>query len=59
MIKQSIQFKTQVGWFTTLASKKENLPKIIKQLDKLKTTHQVILMSQGNKKSRIIAWKFN
>jgi 23S rRNA (adenine1618-N6)-methyltransferase len=59
MIKQSVQFKTQVGWFTTLASKKENLPKIIKQLDKLKTTHQVILMSQGNKKSRIIAWKFN
>ena len=59
MIKQSTQFKTQVGWFTTLASKKENLPKIIKQLDKLKTTHQVIQMSQGNKKSRIIAWKFN
>ena len=59
MIKQSVQFKTQVGWFTTLASKKENLPKIIKQLDKLKTTHQVIQMSQGNKKSRIIAWKFN
>jgi 23S rRNA (adenine1618-N6)-methyltransferase len=59
MIKQSVQFKTQVGWFTTLASKKENLPKLIKQLDKLKTTHQVIEMSQGNKKSRIIAWKFN
>jgi 23S rRNA (adenine1618-N6)-methyltransferase len=59
MIKQSVQFKTQVGWFTTLASKKENLPKLIKQLDKLKTTHHVIKMSQGNKKSRIIAWKFN
>ncbi len=58
MIKQSVAYKNQVGWFTTLVSKKENLKKIYKQLDKLKTTHKTIAMSQGNKKSRFVAWKF-
>ncbi|SEK51113.1 23S rRNA (adenine1618-N6)-methyltransferase [Aquimarina amphilecti] len=58
MIKQSIGFKKQVGWFTSLVSKKENLPKIYKQLNKLNTIHKTIEMSQGNKKSRFIAWKF-
>lgn len=58
MIKQSLQFKTQVGWFTTLVSKKESLNKIYKQLDKLKVTHRTIKMEQGNKKSRIVAWTF-
>lgn len=58
MIKQSVPFKNQVGWFTTLVSKKENLPKIYKQLDKLKVTRKTINMSQGSKKSRFVAWKF-
>ena len=59
MIKQSVSFKSQVGWFTTLVSKKENLLKIYKQLDKLKATHKTIRMSQGNKQSRFVAWTFN
>ncbi len=58
MIKQSVDFKSKVGWFTTLVSKKENLKKIYKQLDKLKATYKTINMSQGNKKSRFVAWKF-
>ena len=58
MIKESADFKTQVGWFTSLISKKESLSKIYKQLDKLKAIYKVIPMSQGNKKSRFIAWKF-
>jgi len=58
MIKQSVAFKDQVGWFTTLVSKKENLKKIYKQLDKLKVTRKTVNMSQGNKKSRFVAWKF-
>lgn len=58
MIKQSIAFKDQVGWFTTLVSKKENLFKIYKQLDKLKAIHQTISMEQGNKLSRFVAWRF-
>ncbi len=59
MIKQSVGFKSQVGWFTTLVSKKENLQKIYKQLDKLKATHKTIAMSQGNKQSRFVAWSFS
>jgi len=58
MIKQSVAFKTQVGWFTTLVSKKENLAAIYKQLNKLKATHKTITMEQGHKQSRMIAWKF-
>jgi len=58
MIKESVFYKTQVGWFTSLVSKKENLPKIYKQLSKLKADFKTIEMGQGNKKSRIIAWRF-
>jgi len=59
MIKQSVNYKSQVGWFTSLISKQENLPKIYKQLDKLKATHKTIEMTQGKKQSRLIAWKFS
>jgi 23S rRNA (adenine1618-N6)-methyltransferase len=59
MIKQSVAFKDQVDWFTSLVSKKENLAKIIKQLNKLDAMHQIIEMNQGNKQSRFIAWKFD
>jgi 23S rRNA (adenine1618-N6)-methyltransferase len=58
MIKQSVSFKTQVGWFTTLVSKKEHLPKIYKQLDKLKAKHTTVEMEQGKKRSRFVAWTF-
>jgi len=59
MIKQSIEFKDQVTWFTCLVSKKDNLPKINKQLKKLKAIHKTITMTQGNKQSRFVAWKFD
>jgi len=59
MIKESKTFSNQVGWFTTLVSKAANLPKLIKQLDKLEATHQVIDMAQGQKVSRILAWQFS
>ena len=58
MIKESSLFKTQVGWFTTLLSKKENLPKIYKQLEKIGANYRTIEMDQGNKKSRIIVWRY-
>ncbi|WP_159023386.1 23S rRNA (adenine(1618)-N(6))-methyltransferase RlmF [Formosa sp. L2A11] len=58
MIKQSVAFKDQVNWFTTLVSKQENLSKLKKQLEKLKATYKTISMEQGNKKSRILAWTF-
>ena len=58
MIKESVAFKNQVGWFTTLVAKKEHLPKIYKQLSKVKAHCKTIPMEQGHKKSRIVAWKF-
>ncbi|WP_300436649.1 23S rRNA (adenine(1618)-N(6))-methyltransferase RlmF [Christiangramia sp.] len=58
MIKESLLFKKQVGWFTCLVSKKENLPKIYKQLNKIDADFRTVEMSQGNKKSRFIAWRF-
>jgi len=58
MIKQSVDFKNQVGWFTSLVSKSENLPKIQKYIKKADASHKIIDMSQGNKKSRIVAWTF-
>ena len=58
MIKQSVAFKSQIGWFTCLISKKENLKNIYKQLNKLPVTHKTIEMNQGNKVSRFVAWKF-
>lgn len=58
MIKESVQFKSQVGWFTTLVSKNEHLPKLRKQLERLKAEHKTVDMSQGNKKSRFLAWRF-
>ncbi|MFT4697125.1 MAG: 23S rRNA (adenine1618-N6)-methyltransferase [Flavobacteriaceae bacterium] len=59
MIKQSAAFKDNIKWFTSLVSKKENLAKMYKQLNKLKVTHKTIEMTQGNKQSRIVAWSFN
>ncbi len=59
MIKQSIEFKMQVGWFTCLVSKKDNLRKIYKLLDKIEATYKTVKMQQGNKQSRFIAWTFN
>lgn len=56
MIKESILVKSQIDVFSTLVSKKENLSKIYKQLDKLKAKHQTLSMEQGNKRSRLVAW---
>lgn len=59
MIYQSKDFATQVKWFTTLVSKKENLKKNYFHLEKLKATDvRTIEMKQGNKTSRILAWTF-
>lgn len=58
MIKQSADFKSQVGYFTSLVSRKENLPKIEKQLKKLQANYRIIPMEHGNKKTRFIAWSY-
>lgn len=59
MIFESAKYPMQVFWFTTLVSKKENLPNIYKTLSKVQAVEiKTIDMSQGQKTSRIIAWTF-
>lgn len=59
MIKESSDYGSQVCWFTSLVSKKENLKFLKDQLKLFKVQEQrVIEMSQGQKQSRLIAWTF-
>jgi 23S rRNA (adenine1618-N6)-methyltransferase len=59
MIYESAKYPLQVLWFTTLVSKKENLPNIYKTLNKVQAVEiKTIDMSQGQKTSRIVAWTF-
>jgi 23S rRNA (adenine1618-N6)-methyltransferase len=59
MIYESAKYPLQVLWFTTLVSKKENLPNIYKTLSKVQAAEiKTIDMSQGQKTSRIVAWTF-
>lgn len=59
MIWESQQFRDNVGWFTSLVSKKENLGILRRILKEANAKHiKTIEMSQGNKISRILAWSF-
>lgn len=59
MIKESSQFSQSVEWFTSLISKKETLSTCYYELDKVQAKDvRTIEMHQGNKTSRILAWKF-
>lgn len=59
MIAESLLFKNQVFWFTTLVSKSEHLKSIQIELQKVGVVEQKIIeMAQGNKKSRLVAWTF-
>ena len=57
-IKESVLFKTQVGWFTSLISNEDNLKPLQIELKKSAREIKIIDMAQGNKKSRILAWRF-
>jgi len=59
MIKESVQFAGACKWFTSLISKKETLPGCYRDLTHHEAkTIKTINMSQGQKKSRILAWTF-
>ncbi len=59
MIFESVRFKSQVIWFTTLVSKETHLKAFYAYLDKCKALEvRTIPMGQGNKTSRILAWTF-
>jgi 23S rRNA (adenine1618-N6)-methyltransferase len=59
MIKESIVYKYNCFWFTTIVSKEEHLKVLILALKKARVAdRKIIQMAHGNKKSRILAWTF-
>lgn len=59
MIRESINYATDVLWFSTLVSKESNLKPIKTALKKVKPLDvKIINMQHGNKVSRIVAWTF-
>ncbi|WP_368163647.1 23S rRNA (adenine(1618)-N(6))-methyltransferase RlmF [Aeromonas sp. R6-2] len=60
MIAESADYATQCDWFTTLVSKGDNLAPARKALAAVKAAEvRVIPMEQGNKVTRILAWRFS
>ena len=56
---ESSLYKDKSTWFTSLVSKKENVESMEKSSKKLgATAFKVIAMSQGNKVTRIVCWKY-
>jgi 23S rRNA (adenine1618-N6)-methyltransferase len=59
MIKESIVYKYNCFWFTTIVSKEDHLKELIIALKKARVAdRKIIQMAHGNKKSRILAWTF-
>lgn len=59
MIKQSEKYGKNCGWFTCLVSQEAHLKKFHKVFKSVNTReYKVIPMTFGNKKSRILAWRF-
>jgi 23S rRNA (adenine1618-N6)-methyltransferase len=57
MIEESVHVNCK--WFTTLVSKASNLSNIYKALDQARALEvKTIHMGQGQKQSRIVAWRF-
>ena len=56
---QSAKFSKNCLYFSTLVSKKENLPEIYRTLKSLKPNEiETIEMTQGQKITRIVVWSF-
>ncbi len=59
MVKESKEYADSIRWFSTLISNNDNLKPIIKSLEKIKTKEiMTIPIELGNKKSRILVWRF-
>lgn len=59
MIRESVAYKSQVRWFTSLISSKDHLSSLQKLLKKTGVDKiEVVKMQQGNKQSRFLAWRF-
>jgi 23S rRNA (adenine1618-N6)-methyltransferase len=59
MIEESARIGTRVFWFSTLISKEASLPGVYAALKKANVFEwKTFEMSQGQKKSRVVAWTF-
>jgi 23S rRNA (adenine1618-N6)-methyltransferase len=59
MIKESSAFGHQVQWFTSLVSQEKHLQPLYKSLKQVPTTQvETITMQHGNKKSRVLCWRY-
>lgn len=59
MITESVQVQTRCLWFTALVAQAAHLPALKARLSGSKVAeHRVIDMTQGQKRSRILAWTF-
>ncbi|WP_166267173.1 23S rRNA (adenine(1618)-N(6))-methyltransferase RlmF [Marinobacter caseinilyticus] len=59
MVRESIGYARQCLWFSTLVSKKDNLPTLYKALEAASASDvKTITMAQGQKITRIVAWTF-
>ncbi|KQN56902.1 MULTISPECIES: 23S rRNA (adenine(1618)-N(6))-methyltransferase RlmF [unclassified Erwinia] len=59
MIEESAGFARQCVWFTSLVSRKENLPALWRALEEAEVAAvRTVDMAQGQKQSRFIAWSF-
>lgn len=59
MIKESKTFSNNCLWFTSLISKKENLPAVYQALKQVGAIDvKTVDMAQGQKISRFVAWSF-
>jgi 23S rRNA (adenine1618-N6)-methyltransferase len=59
MIRQSEKYAKNCTWFSCLVSKGDHMKKFHKVMkDVNPKEYQVVEMHFGNKKSRILAWRF-
>ena len=59
LITESGLYAAQVGWFTSLVSNQDHLPKLQALLRQLKASEiKIVPMSQGQKRSHLLAWRF-
>lgn len=59
LIRESVDFKSNIHWFTSLLSKETSLGQLQPELDMAKPQQQrVIPMQHGNKVTRILCWSF-
>jgi 23S rRNA (adenine1618-N6)-methyltransferase len=58
MVRESVSFSQQVEWFTSLVAKKNRLDAILNELKGIGARDvRVIDMDQGQKSSRMVAWR--